>query len=70
MSQTEDNTDDWRRFMETLTEEELRVLDRILRGQGRPRTLKGQAVHHLDGNPYNNDLANLKIVDITENRRK
>ncbi len=23
----------------------------------------GQAVHHIDGNPRNNDIANLRIVD-------
>jgi hypothetical protein len=24
----------------------------------------GKAIHHIDGNPYNNDPANLRIVDI------
>jgi hypothetical protein len=30
---------------------------------------KRLAVQHLDGNPGNNDLANLAIVDVAENRR-
>lgn len=27
------------------------------------------AIHHKDGDPTNNDLANLELVDIGENRR-
>jgi hypothetical protein len=30
----------------------------------------GKAVTHLDGDPLNNDLANLSIVDMAENRRR
>jgi hypothetical protein len=29
---------------------------------------QGQAIHHLDGNSRNNDLANLQLVDWDENR--
>jgi hypothetical protein len=31
--------------------------------------LRDLAVHHLDGNPHNNDPANLRIVDPKANRR-
>jgi hypothetical protein len=28
-----------------------------------------EALHHIDGDPLNNDLSNLRVVDIRENRR-
>jgi hypothetical protein len=31
--------------------------------------LLGLAVNHIDGDPRNNDLSNLRLVDIRENRR-
>lgn len=37
-----------------------------------PRTMyfwkKNMAVHHIDGNPYNNDPTNLRVVQIKENK--
>lgn len=69
MSQ-DDDWRDWREFVDSLTPDELLILDRVLQRRGRPRTGKGQAVHHLNGNPYDNRPENLRIVDITENRRK
>lgn len=30
--------------------------------------MAGKALHHLDGDPLNNDLSNLRVVDIRENR--
>lgn len=35
----------------------------------RPDALLGRAVEHIDGDPYNHDLSNLRIVDVRENRR-
>lgn len=43
--------------------------DRWLRRRGTPATGKGMAMHHVDGNPYNNDVSNLRIVHIAKNRR-
>lgn len=31
-------------------------------------SLRGLVLHHKDGNPYNNDLDNLELVDPKENR--
>lgn len=33
------------------------------------RAMCSKAIHHIDGNPYNNDPANLRFVDIEENVR-
>ena len=66
--------DDWlRKELEALSLDELILFaanwDRYLRRRGRPKTGKGQAVHHINGDPTDNSPANLRIVDIKENRR-
>jgi hypothetical protein len=33
------------------------------------RRSRGYAVHHIDGDVFNNELSNLRIVDTRENRR-
>lgn len=68
---TANHDDDWLcRELEAMTPEELLSLDRAMRRRGRPNTKPGQAVHHIDGNPYNNDPANIRIVSIRSNRRQ
>jgi phage-related tail fiber protein len=32
--------------------------------------MHNKALHHLDGDPMNNDLANLSIVDLAQDRRR
>lgn len=32
--------------------------------------LRGQCIMHIDGNPFNNELSNLRIVDRSENRAR
>lgn len=64
--------DDWlRRELDAMTLDELLMFaanwNRHLRRRG--RTGKGQALHHVDGDPRNNSLDNLRVVDIAENRR-
>lgn len=67
--------DDWlRKELEDMTTEELfwfRIgLDRYLRRHGLPKTRKGQAVHHVNGDPYDHRPENLRIVNVSENRRQ
>ncbi len=44
-------------------------VDEAARTEGRHRTSSRGVVHHLDGNPYNNDPANLVVVNPKENTR-
>lgn len=37
--------------------------------RNRVKVGKYQAVHHIDGDPLNNDLSNLMIVDIKRNEK-
>jgi hypothetical protein len=39
---------------------------RLVIGAGRT---KGRALDHIDGNPYNNDIQNLRVVTLPENLR-
>jgi hypothetical protein len=42
--------------------------EKILLYKQRNESLGSLAIHHKDGNPTNNDLDNLELVEITENR--
>jgi hypothetical protein len=35
-----------------------------------PESIKGKVVHHKDGNPWNNDISNLEVLNIKEHRKK
>ena len=41
---------------------------RILEKEKGKAALKGKDVHHVDGNPNNNALSNLRLVDRSKNR--
>lgn len=36
----------------------------VFPGRSYGKTRASQAIHRIDGNPYNNDPANLRIVDL------
>lgn len=61
---TDQELDEFFEFLMKIAErrvrEESRMEARRRVGSLRP----GTAVHHIDGNPYNNDPSNLRIVDI------
>jgi len=53
-----------------MTEQECDYMIRFLSSQiarQRVKVNKYQVVHHIDGDPLNNDLDNLRIVDIERN---
>lgn len=57
-------------ILDGLSDEECLLALLILRRRLRPANVpKEMAVHHVDGNPYNNNPANLRLVDPRENRR-
>lgn len=59
--------DDTEGFCDQECEMEYRAAWQRAIGNGFPDTL---AVNHLDGDPTNNDLANLRLVNPRENRKQ
>ena len=57
-------------YPDWLAEEDRFLYREYLRRRARRfATDRGLAIHHIDGNPHNNDLTNLKLVSIKEHSR-